>query len=250
MSMTEYLSRFREEMPQWLRNYRNGDKVEFTDILDCRTLYYPGSGYDGQPVATFNKAHACHCHIYVDFLYTKLQLSLELRDRYSRFKGYHSLGNYEFREDEIRPKGYVPYIPDGYRLNSEAKPITSGVNPFCLIEILERDEGFGDDHGCERFAVVFLMGDGICSYQALFSKDGWGRKPWALVLQDHGFGGNYDRFGNGGLMEAVARHDGSYPSLALVATNTDPWANMELIPEAGSVEGGMHKHERRLYRVV
>ena len=41
-----------EEMPQWLRDYKLGDKVSFNDFMASRIGYYPGSGYDGCLVKT------------------------------------------------------------------------------------------------------------------------------------------------------------------------------------------------------
>ena len=61
------LSRMPEDMPQWLRDYRPGDRVSFADFMSSRTAYYPGSGFDGCLVSTCNRAHCVHCFIQVDY---------------------------------------------------------------------------------------------------------------------------------------------------------------------------------------
>ena len=50
ISTNVYLSQLREEIPQWLADYRPGNKVSFSDFMSGRVGYYPGSGLDGHLV--------------------------------------------------------------------------------------------------------------------------------------------------------------------------------------------------------
>ena len=70
------------------------------------------------------------------------------------------------------------------------------------------------------------------------------RAPLALVLQEHGLGGNYDRFGRGGRLERLAI-DVARPRWALIGGNTDPWSGYEHRHDCGN--GGMHWEPRSLY---
>ena len=71
-TLAGYLGREPVAMPAWLDSYGAGvdgpvDGAEtLRAILNSRTVYYPGSGFDGGPVATFNTAHAAHAYVYVD----------------------------------------------------------------------------------------------------------------------------------------------------------------------------------------
>ena len=40
--MIDYLKTYREEMPQWLKDYKTGDFVPFSDFMAGRVGYYPG----------------------------------------------------------------------------------------------------------------------------------------------------------------------------------------------------------------
>lgn len=44
------------------------------------------------------------------------------------------------------------------------------------------------------------MTDAIAMYNSLFVHE-YRKAPWILLLQDHGLGGNYDRFGRGAMHE-------------------------------------------------
>ncbi len=50
ISTNDYLSQLREEIPQWLADYRPGDRVSFSDFMSGRVGYYPSSGLDGHLV--------------------------------------------------------------------------------------------------------------------------------------------------------------------------------------------------------
>ena len=71
--------------------------------------------------------------------------------------------------------------------------------PYGFLEILDRSPTLGDDHGALRLAILFIGVDGIAAFDALFCQGNF-RKDQFVVLQDHGFGGNYDHFGTSGLM--------------------------------------------------
>ena len=47
-----------------------------------------------------------------------------------------------------------------------------------------------------------LFADGIHAYEQLFVNQ-YKKAPWLFLLQDHGFGGNYDKFGRGGSLDRI-----------------------------------------------
>ena len=67
------------------------------------------------------------------------------------------------------------------------------IEPYGFTEVLERNAD-KDEWGAERFAITLLFADGIATYFQLFVKQ-FVKAPWLFLLQDHGFGCNYYRFG-------------------------------------------------------
>ena len=78
ISTNDYLSQLREEIPQWLADYRPGDRVSFSDFMSGRVGYYPGSGLDGHLVKVGGMSHSVHCFLYVDYLETREHIVREL----------------------------------------------------------------------------------------------------------------------------------------------------------------------------
>jgi len=119
--------------------------------------------------------------------------------------------------------------------------------PFGLLEVLERDRELDDGYGSLRLAILFVGADGIAAYDALFCQGRETPPPFAVVVQDHGMGGNYDRFGRGGLLERIALDCHAVPRWLLVAENTNPWESFVRLPDVEGDRGGMHNMLRFLY---
>ena len=244
-NISSYLSEFEEYEPYWLRRFKEGKPVSFSEIMSGRTAYYPGSGYDGTLIKVGNMSHAVHSYLYVDYGIGKKDLISHLATP-NCIRGYHSIGRIEWSEKDIMPNGQYP-------LNVSKKPRSSyrlfkpGEKPYCFTEIYERDDKYNDDWGAMRFAVTFLFADGIATYYQLFCKE-YKRSPWIVLLQDHGLGGNYDKFGKGGLLDAIIKENGILPLFVLCAENTSIWEGYERISGLPPVYGGMHNERRSLWK--
>ena len=110
-------------------------------------------------------------------------------------------------------------------------------------------QGGSEDHGPRRLATLFIGGDGIASYDALYCQRDGTPPPFLAVIQDHGFGGNYNRFGQNGLLELVAERTDVRPNFLLVGESSGPWtgyADTGAAPEPG----GSGAHPRRLFSRV
>ena len=66
--MIEYLKQYNENIPYWLKNYKEGMDVAFDTVMGGRVGYYPGSGYDGTLIKVGNMSHSVHSFLYVDYL--------------------------------------------------------------------------------------------------------------------------------------------------------------------------------------
>lgn len=223
LEMKEYLSKFREPVPEWLRTYKSGDNVSFAEFMSGRVGYYPGSGYDGNLISICNRAHCVHSFLYVDYGLSRAELSEHLGEK-DCFTGYHSIGRVEWVEREMTPNGCYP-IDLGLRRAGTF--VLKGETLYCFMEIFERDADRGDDWGAERFAVTFLFADGIATYKQLFVRE-YEKAPWVFLLQDHGFGCNYDRFGkrtgNRGILDRIILSSGCRPYFVICDKPDNVWS--------------------------
>lgn len=225
-------------MPQWLAEYDGS--VDFVSVRKTACVYYPGAGFDGQPIHTFNGGNAAHLYIYVDYGVPKQEIESKL----DSFKGYKVIGTHDIALEKLAP-AWRPHIRITKELVEESRRWAT-VTPYCFIVIFESISVFSDEHGTKRFAVIFIGGDGIATYDALFGNKNM-IAPLAVVLQDHGFGGNYASFGRDSIMEEIAKKSGVYPELLLVGTNcTEAWHGFQPA-NSPRVLGGMYSEQRQLY---
>lgn len=235
---------FAESTPEWLCALTAEAPFPREDFFASRTLYYPGSGTDGHPIAVFNQEHAIHCAIYADYGLSLSALKKEIYSANHGFRGYHIIIEHELTQQDLRPGHWQLHVSKHEVRGSWISP---DFKPYALFVVFQRDEGLGEQHGAERLAVIFLGADGIATYDALFCQRDSGPPPFILVLQDHGFGGNYTRFGKGGLLHELAKRTGTFPDHVFVAKYTDVWDDYEPLPMPASV-GGMHGIPRKLWK--
>jgi len=251
MNLYEYLQNQRtEELPEWLARFSRSDRFSSNHFFESRVVYYPGSGTDGHPVKLFGSTHSAHCFVYADYHLTQDELETELSHPRHAFRGYHTFARLQLQESDFVAKNWTHHVDTGDVSQNNYWFATVATAPFGFLEILERDYYLEDTHGAHRLAILFLGADGIAAYDALFCQKDSGPAPFAVVLQDHGFGGNYDSFGQGGLLERIARRCNIIPRWLLVAANTKPWQGFEPVPNVDGDHGGMHNtlrilHERR-----
>ena len=234
-----------EPLPVWLA----GGPPQFNreKFFASRTVYYPGSGNDGQPVKLCALAHAAHTFLYVDQGVERETLAERLRDPEQSFRGYTIAYQEELTEEILRPGGWIPHVSRG-AVGSSVHFREGFTTPFGWFVVLDR-EGIGEDHGPERLAILFIGGDGIASYDALYCQEDCTPPPFLAVIQDHGFSGNYSHFGYGGLLECIARERRVLPEYLLVANNSEPW--QDYVDTCASAEpGGMWAYPRHLFRRV
>lgn len=233
-----------EPLPEWLAN-DNPPRFDRDNFFGSRTVYYPGYGDDGQPVELCNRSHAAHTFAYVDHGVGRDTLAQRLRDRRQRFLGFEVVHQEDLSGHALRPGGWTQHVTadEARRLEPFRESLAK---PFGWFVVLDRQPGRGDDHGPERFAILFIGGDGYASYDALYCQEDGTPPPFLVVIQDHGFSGNADRFERDGLLERIARRQGVLPEYLLVGEPSTEWrdfADSGALPELG----GMYAGARRLF---
>lgn len=244
MEMHEYLGLFRENLPEWLSEYNEGDAISFKDVMSSRVAYYPGYWRDGTMLKVGNMSHSVHSFIHLDYLneYEEDMSQIE------RLPGYRSIGHFDWTIDDILPHGFQVY-KTSYRPWFNPNTWANNQSPHYFTEILERLPSKDDNYGAKRIALTSLCADGIDFYFQLFVKE-YKKTPWLFLLQDHGFGCNYDRFGKDGLLDRIMTDHNSWPEFVICdnKNGTTIWDGYAKIENITPVIGGMHHNVRSLFR--
>jgi len=232
-----YLKDYREEEPEWIARYLHGEEITFKDIMSSRIGYYPGSGFDGELMKVGNKSHSVHSFIYVDYMLKRKELEDHLAEEDS-ILGYHPVGQIEWQESDLMPNGQYPLDINIRPLYGEPNRfVRKGETPYYFSVVMERNEDKDDTWGAKHFVVTFLFADGIATYYQLFVKE-YSKTPWLFLLQDHGWGGNYDKFGARGLLDRIIQRNHCFPTFVLCAGNTRIWRRYDKIEEVSPLEYG------------
>ena len=243
-TIVDILSRDQEQFPEWLAS----DSLPTFDrktFFASRTVYYPGSGCDGHPVKLCALSHAAHTFLFVDQGVEWEKIVECLEDRKKGFRGYETLFRQRITEDALRPGGWSPHVSE-QEVSNSGLFVSDFAAAFGLFVVLERKDDCGEDHGPWRLAILFIGGDGFASYDALYCQEDGTLPPYLVVVQDHGSGGNFDRFDKGGLLERIARRCSVRPEFLLVGENSTRWTGYK-DTGARPDPGGCPAHQRHLF---
>ena len=180
------------EEPQWLT------RVDPMGIQDAEfplhgilrdSLYYPSSDFDGDPVR--HLAGNVLSFVYVDYGNSREELDDALAS--PGFRGYEVITRRNVTQRELAPRGWTPSYPsledgDPSRYRDWMK------KPFCSWIVLQRLVEMPENHGPNRFSLLYLCADGVAAFQALYVANGRCPSYVAIIQPGHGFGGNYTKF--------------------------------------------------------
>jgi hypothetical protein len=231
-------------LPDWLADLEPTDRVDPMKFLrSSRIVFYPGSDVDGHAVKIFGSAHAAHCFVMVDYQLSLEDIERNLAHEKNRFRGYRAILQQPLDLTKLLPSGWTRYAD---RPEMHAQSIAQAEAPFALVVILEREPKFDDVHGPARLGLLFICGDGIETFDALFAQRG-SPPIFAVLIHDHAFGGNYTEFGGDGLLWQVAKRAGAVPNFLVLGDGTVPWPGFGGIQDVAGSRGGMYRRERFLY---
>lgn len=246
-SIVQYLQRsLSKPANEWLMGDMNDLVFDANAFFSQPVVYYPGAGTDGQAVKLFNQAGVCHHYLYVDYGYERESLLSTIREGVDGFLGYDPIAFIEVTKHQLAPHGFSPSV----RVDPVKARwfVRQDIVPFATMVVFQRQAGLTSEHGASRFAVLFLCADGIATFDALFcARLGAYPVPLAILLEDYGFGGQYEPFGAGWHMEELASTQGKYPRFLLVG-RAKPWTCYSPVENVFADIGGMHSRARALYK--
>ena len=240
MKITEFLQNDKNPcpLPCWLENWSKSSSFDVDAFLSSDVVFYPGGGRDGQPIRLFNEGCNVSCFLYADSGHNLKDIDEEFLVR--PLKGYNLLETMEVTFEEVFKESANPISHRG-RLRGRVYDTKDKIG--CLY-IFQHD-GSEVSEKCSPFlAMLYLNIDAFYVFENLFSKE---NTPLAILLADHGFGGNWDKFGRGGKLEKISTMKEIIPKWLLVAKNTPPWRMYLKVPNVEGDTGGMHSDRRYLY---
>ena len=125
-------------------------------------------------------------------------------------------------------------------------------SPFATWYVFDRDDGLDENHGPQRFSVVYLCADGVAAYQALYRQNHTAPEVLAIIQPGHGFGLNYTDFTDpkGFLAWTVLEGNGSHIPDFLVCGDSFIDHTQSFWPDAypDHVEWFQHVHGNGVWR--
>ena len=161
------------------------------DILN-ESYYYSACGFDGQLIkyAPNNIINFIYC----DHAIGEAALLENLKNE--PFKGYITLAERAVKKEELVPLDWRPQTPPNFTQEAYARIGRDAKNAFARWFVFERHSNLDDGHGPSRFALLYIGGEGVATYQALY----WGNycAPEAIAIIQPGvdFGNNWTDFIN------------------------------------------------------
>lgn len=202
-------------VPLWLANLSPASILEDPFPLQSLlqdSLYYPSSGFDGDPVMYL--VGNILSFIYVDYGYTRDRLEKELKE--NGFRGYNVLASRSVMKRELTPHGWRPVPPDASE-DDPSREIDWIKEPYCVWSVLERRESVSDRNRPARFSLLYLCADGVAAFQALYVANSAVPKAVAIIQPGHGFGRNWTDFKDRGgvFARSVMDNPNGQPELLL-----------------------------------
>ena len=163
-------------------------------ILDILTdsFYYPSSGFDGGIIKDCNtKAQDLQIS---SFIYCDYGVGAEsFEANKNSFAGYHIFASRHIDQSELTPNRWQQKIPPNLSPNKYSR-YREHWQPFCIWTIYERDFNLGSEHGPDKFSLLYVGGEGVATYQALYWTNKITAKALAIIQPGHGFGLNWTDF--------------------------------------------------------
>lgn len=160
-----------------------------TELLE-NSIYYPSSYFDGSVVKAY--AHDYQSFVYCDYGVTEEDFLAKLET----FRGYNVLAHRPVQKEELIPDGWELQIPRQLLANYGKYPDYIK-KPFAHWALYERKPEYSDTHGPVRFSLLYIGGEGVATYQALYWSNQITALAVAIIRPGTGFGLNWTNFLDG-----------------------------------------------------
>jgi hypothetical protein len=184
--------------PEWLATVSEKHPLPLSALLQ-NSLYYPACGRDGDPVRFFGGF--IHSFVYADYFVSQQEITESLYHPQYGFKGYRVL----FCKDvstaiAARATTLSAEVKKGL---ARARRSVHRPVEYAIWVVLERLEQFDSSHGPSRFSYLFIGGEGVSVYEALYRSNNIAPEILAVIQCGISFGGAWTDFANRG--EILAR---------------------------------------------
>ena len=180
-----------KQAPAWLMDI-SANKASFPPIKDilADSLYYPSSAFDGDPIAYLSGNF--YSFIYVDYGHSKRELAEKLDN--TGFLGYHMIQSIEIIDIVMAIDAYTSSFPPEGEQNSPNKYLDWIEPPFAKWIVFQRDNGLDDQHGAERFSLLYICSEAVATFHSLYLSNHCSPLAVAIIQPGHAFGRNWTNF--------------------------------------------------------
>jgi hypothetical protein len=117
-----------------------------------------------------------------------------LHDDSHGFRGYVLFDCRDVLERELTPQGWQPIPPELGRDGDPSRHRDFIKKPFGIWSVHERMSDYDEEHGPDRFSLLYICADGAAAFQALYHGNRCAPKVLAIIQPGTGFGGNWTDF--------------------------------------------------------
>jgi hypothetical protein len=192
-------------------------------------LYYPGAGMDYGPFIRFSEQIDVKTVIYTDYGMKKGKATEFL----SAIPGWSTEQVSNLQPQDL---GLVASWEQFWPVDPESRKFAKPDSAFGLrARLVRQHDGVSVD-------FIYLATEAVQTYANLLLA---GLCPTIVVLQDHGFGANWTKFG--GPAELFGQAQVALPRYLLVAKGTDVWPGYARVSNGRVDAGQMHSFERAIF---
>ena len=171
------------------------------------SLYYPAAGLDGIPVRYF--MGNIFSFVYVD--YGIFMGKNKIITRKYVFKGYKNIHKQNISDIADEVDNY--YNSSEYFEKSKIRRGSRNPKPYCYWLIFERLAKFPEAHNPKKFSLLYLCGEAISAYYALYINNKISPKILCIIQDGYRFGGGFTDFtdSNSYMAKAVCKSKNKLP---------------------------------------